>query len=45
MDPKEVCSHEWPSTKNVWKVLGELPADTRSKIVRENALNLYGDLK
>lgn len=41
----EVCLHEWPSTKKVWSTLGDLGGDTQAKIVRNNALRLFGPPK
>lgn len=38
----KVCEHEWPSTTKVWSVLGDLPQDVSSKIIRDNAIRIFG---
>jgi predicted TIM-barrel fold metal-dependent hydrolase len=38
----KVCEHEWPSTTKVWTTLDELGGNSRSKIVRDNAIRIFG---
>jgi predicted TIM-barrel fold metal-dependent hydrolase len=39
----QVSSAEWPSTTKVWTTLGDLDTNTQSKIVRQNAIKLFGE--
>lgn len=38
----KVCEHEWPSTTKVWNTLGDLNKKTQKKIVRDNAIRIFG---
>ena len=42
VDADKVCEHEWPSTTKVWTTLDELDDSISRKIVRENAIRIFG---
>jgi aminocarboxymuconate-semialdehyde decarboxylase len=42
VDADKVCEHEWPSTTKVWSTLGDFDDAIAQKIVRDNAIRIFG---